>query len=56
MPEFLIRLLIGCLVIWLVDKGLAVFRVGDPPKWVIELITFVLAVLYILFGWVVPIR
>lgn len=54
MPELLIRLLIGCLVLWLIDKGLAVFKVGDPPAWVIQLIAFILAVLYILFGWMIP--
>lgn len=51
MEPILFRLLVGCLVLWLIDKGLTVFRVGDPPRWIIELVAFILVVLWILLGW-----
>lgn len=54
MEPLLFRLLVGCLALWLIDKGLAVFKVGDPPAWAIQLIAYILAVLYILLGWMIP--
>lgn len=55
MPEFLIRLLVGCLVIWLVDQVLVKFGIGEPPARIIQIITIILALIYIVVGWAVPI-
>lgn len=47
----LTRMLIGCLSIWLVGRIIAVLRIGEPAAWVIQLVTIILALAFILFGW-----
>jgi hypothetical protein len=51
---FLYRLLIGCLVIWLVDKALSVFEIPARVSKVIQILTLILALAWILFGWMLP--
>ncbi|HEX5704871.1 MAG TPA: hypothetical protein VFX97_16860 [Pyrinomonadaceae bacterium] len=51
MPDYLVRLLTGCLAVWLVDQVLVKFGVGEPAARVIQILVIILAVLYIVFGW-----
>lgn len=50
MQPFLIRLVIGCLVIWLVDRIVSALRLSDTAQRIIEAVTILIAVLFILFG------
>lgn len=54
MPSFLVRLLIGVLVIWLVQVILGALGVKEPANRILFLVTIIVAVLWILFGWMVP--
>jgi len=51
---FLYRLLVGCLLIWLVDKALSVFEIPARIAKVIQIITIILALIWILLGWMLP--
>ncbi len=50
----LTRMLIGCLSVWLVDQILAKFSVGEPAARIIQIVVLILAVIFILFGWYLP--
>ncbi len=56
MEPLLYRLLVGCLVIWLMDQIIGVLKIGEPAAWVIKLVTVILAVVFILFGWALNFR
>jgi hypothetical protein len=51
----LTRMLIGCLSIWLVDQILAKFGIGEPPARIIQVLTIILALVFILIGWALPV-
>jgi len=51
MEPLVYRLLIAALAYWLVKEGVAVFGIGDPPAWLILLIAYLLAILFVIFGW-----
>jgi hypothetical protein len=53
MPEFLIRLLIVVLVIWLVQVVLGLFTLKDPIPKVILGVTVVVGLIFLLFGFAV---
>jgi hypothetical protein len=53
MPEFLTRLLIVVLVIWLVQVVLSLFELKDPIPKVILGVTVVVGILFLLFGFTV---
>jgi len=52
----LTRMLIGCLSIWLVDRIIAVLKIGEPAAWVIQLVTIILALAFILMGWALDLK
>lgn len=54
MEPLLARLLIACLAVWFTDKVLEVFRVGEPARWVVQIIAVILGLLYIFLGWYLP--
>lgn len=54
MEPILFRVLLSCLLVWLICKTLDVLKVSDPPKWIIELVVVILAWVYIFVGWMIP--
>lgn len=53
MEKFLTRLVIGVLIIWLVDTVLAKMNIRPDAKNIIEIIVLIVAVVFILFGFVI---
>ncbi len=51
LQPFMIRLLIGCLLVWLIDFTMGAFGVAELPRKIILIVTLILAWVYILFGW-----
>lgn len=56
MEPLAVRFLIACLATWLIQQTLSAFRIPDPPAWVIMIIVIILAWLYVLFGWYLPLK
>lgn len=52
---FLYRLLIGCLLVWLIDKTLTVFGVKESIRDVVMVIAVILAWAFALFGWAIKV-
>ncbi len=48
--DFLYRLLEGCLIIWLVDHILALLGVTAPVNRIIQIVTMVLVLIWIILG------
>lgn len=51
MPEFLIRLLIVVLVIWLVQVILDAIKLKDPAPRILFVLTLVVSVIWLVFGY-----
>jgi len=49
------RLLIACLCVWFIDQCLAKFKVSEPPARIVQIIVIILAIIFILVGWYLPI-
>lgn len=50
MPEFLIRLLIGIGVIWIVELLLGEFGIKEPARKIIFIIVLIVSIIFILTG------
>jgi len=49
--DLLTRLLIACLSVWFIDQMLAKLGVKEPVARAIQIIAIILALLFVLLGW-----
>ena len=49
MQEFLIRLIIVVLVVWLMEKIISVFQIKEPAARIVMIATLIIGVLWLLF-------
>jgi uncharacterized membrane protein YvlD (DUF360 family) len=54
MPEFLIRLLIVVLALWLIQKLIEVVELKEPAPKIIWIVALVLGIIYLLVGAALP--
>lgn len=54
MEPIIFRALLACLLVWLIEKTLSAFKVGDPASTIVMIVAVIVAWLFVLIGWALP--